>query len=397
MLLVSAVFPPEPIVSANLSRDFAEVMSIMNNVTVLTPSPSRPYGFRFKQQDNPKLSFQHIILDSYAHPKSSIYGRFKESYSFGKATVKYIYEHHKVIDCIYANTWPLLAQYFTVRAAKKYKLPIVIHIQDIYPESLANKLPIIGPLVNYMLRPLDAWILRNATKVIAISEKMKDYLVRMRNIDPSHIEVVINWQDEQPFLQLHKENITSDKNTPFTFMYLGNIGPVAGCDLLIDAFGASKNENNRLIIAGSGSMKDNLIKHVSNHNVKNVEFWPVPDGQVPVTQNKADILLLPIKKGAASTSIPSKLPAYMFSAKPIIATVDHDSDTANAIREAGCGWVVEPENPAALAAMMQTVHAIPKDELNVMGLKGRNYALKHFSKHSNLSKLVSIIEEVAKK
>lgn len=87
----------------------------------------------------------------------------------------------------------------------------------------------------------------------------------------------------------------------------------------------------------------------------------------------------------------------MFSAKPIIATVDQDSDTAHTIREAGCGWVIEPENPAALAAMMQTVLAMPKEELNAMGLKGRNYALEHFSKHSNLLKLVSIIEEVAKK
>jgi glycosyltransferase involved in cell wall biosynthesis len=144
-------------------------------------------------------------------------------------------------------------------------------------------------------------------------------------------------------------------------------------------------------------MKDNLIKHVSNHSVKNIEFWPVPDGQVPVTQNKADILLLPIKKGAASTSIPSKLPAYMFSAKPIIATVDHDSDTAKAIREAGCGWVIEPENPAALAALMQEITTMPKEKLHSMGMNGREYALKHFSKQANLAKLMAVIEQTAKK
>lgn len=393
ILILSAVFPPEPVVSATLSHDIAVALKDKFEVTVLRPAPSRPYGFDFNQEAKTLFTFDHIIMPSNICPQSSVIGRFRESYSFGKAIERYIHQNHQKIDCIYANTWPLFAQYFAIKAAKRYGLPIVLHVQDIYPESLANKLPLIGPLVNNLLRPMDALILSNATKVIAISEKMKDYLVNTRRIHPSHIKVVTNWQDEQPFLNLQLNKLSAGKDDSFTFMYLGNIGPVAGCDLLIDAFGATKTKNSRLIIAGSGSTKDNLIKHVSKNDVKNVEFWPVPDGQVPVTQNKADILLLPIKKGAASTSIPSKLPAYMFSAKPIIATVDHDSDTANAIREAGCGWVIEPENPAALAAIMQKVCEMSKEELDSIGLKGREYALKHYSKNINLSNLVRIIEQ----
>ena len=395
-LIISAVFPPEPIVSANLSKDLAEALSEMNEVKVLSPIPSRPYGFKFDQKTNPKLPFQHIILASYTCPQSSIIGRFRESYSFGKTTERHIHEHHDKIDRIYANTWPLLAQYFTVKAAKKYKLPIVIHVQDIYPESLANKLPFIGPLVNYLLRPMDAWILRNATRVIAISQKMEDYLIKTRKLNPSHIEVVINWQDEKPFLHFQENNILPGKDTPFTFMYLGNIGPVAGCDLLLEVFSSLDTKNRKLVIAGSGSVKDKLIKQVNDQKVSNVEFIPVPDGKVPETQALADILILPIKKGAASTSIPSKLPAYMFSAKPIIATVDYDSDTANAIREAGCGWVVEPEQPEALADLIQNVQGMPKTELIAMGYRGREYALQHFSKKNNLSKLVGIIEGLMK-
>lgn len=392
ILILSAVFPPEPVVSATLSADLAKELAIKNKVTVLSPRPTRPLGFKF---ENPDLNdtFNHIVLQSYVFPESKILGRLRESYSFGKATERYIHEHHESIDRFYANTWPLFAQYFAIKAAIRYHLPIILHVQDIYPESLANKLPIIGPLVKYLLRPMDAWILRNATKVIAISEKMKDHLVKTRSINPSHIEVVTNWQDEQPFLELQKNNISNGKDLLFTFMYLGNIGPVAGCDLLIDAFTSLQYTNIRLVIAGSGSMKDQLMKQVSDQKIGNVEFWPVPDGQVPATQDLADILLLPIKKGAAFTSIPSKLPAYMFSAKPIIATVDYDSDTAQAIREAGCGWVIEPENPAALVVFMQKVYRMSKEELDSIGLKGREFALKHYSKNINLSNLVRLIEQ----
>jgi len=394
MLIISAVFPPEPVVSATLSHDLAMALKENYEVTVLSPAPSRPYGFNHRQNARIPLAFNHIILPSYVCPQSSVIGRFRESYSFGKATERYIHEHHQKIDRIYANTWPLFAQYFAIKAAKRYHLPIVLHVQDIYPESLANKLPLIGTLVNYLLRPMDAWILRNTTKVIAISEKMKDYLVNTRNLNPSHVEVVTNWQDEQPFLNLQQNNLSAGKDDSFTFMYLGNIGPVAGCDLLIDAFNSLQNTNTRLVIAGSGSMKDQLIKQVSDQKINNVEFWSVPDGQVPAIQSKADILLLPVKKGSASTSIPSKLPAYMFSAKPIIAAVDYDSDTANAIQVSGCGWVIEPESSDILTQVMKDVMVLDKRQLNEIGLKGRNYALIKFSKQSNLSKLVSIVERL---
>ena len=45
ILIISAVFPPEPVVSANLSRDLAEELSKNNQVTVLCPKPTRPNGF----------------------------------------------------------------------------------------------------------------------------------------------------------------------------------------------------------------------------------------------------------------------------------------------------------------------------------------------------------------
>jgi glycosyltransferase involved in cell wall biosynthesis len=396
-LIISAVFPPEPIVSANLSKDLANYLIKGNQVTVLRPLPSRPFGFNFDIHIDQEFTYSHITLNSFIFPRSALWGRARESFSFGKQTAKYIANHHRDIAVVYANTWPLLAQYLTVRAAKKYNLPIVLHVQDIYPESLVSKLGFAGHWVSFILRPLDSWILKNSSMVIAISKKMKDYLVKTRKINPLSIEVVKNWQDENPFINLQVENISVDENKQFTLMYLGNIGPVAGCDLLIEAFAALDQKKYKLIIAGSGSMKSSLMQKVKNQQIRNVEFISVPDGAVPETQALADVLLLPIKKGAASSSIPSKLPAYMFSAKPIIASVDNNSDTANAIRESGCGWVVEPEKPIALIELLKKVQNLPKTELISMGNKGREYALKHYSKTNNLTRLVNIIEELIKK
>lgn len=393
VLLVSAVFPPEPVVSASLSKDIASELAKENKVIVICPNPTRPHGFIFEKEICAK-EYEVVRLNSYTCSASKIYNRFRESYSFGKHCFKFIADNHKNIDVIYANTWPLFAQYFTVKAARHYKIPITIHVQDVYPESLSNKLPILNPLINFFLLPIDKYVLGNATKVIAISNKMKNYLVETRQIVSGKIEVVKNWQDEQAFVNYDASlNLIYAANKPFTFMYLGNIGPVAGIDLLIEAFAKADLKNCRLIIAGSGSKKKYLEDKVQKTGLLTIEFWPVPDGKVPEIQSQADVMLLPIKRGAASSSIPSKLPAYMFSKRPIVACVDQDSDTARVIHSANCGWVLPPEDVTKLSKMMQKVAIHSTNDLKEIGENGFKYAMENLSKKKNLEKVIKCITD----
>lgn len=391
VLIVSAVYPPEPVVSARLSSDlYKALIDEGKSAKVIHPKPTRPNGFKFNEDTT--LQENEIIAHSFTCPQSSIIGRFRESVSFGKACAKYIREHHEEIAGIYANTWPLGSQFFIVREAKRYSIPVTMHVQDVYPESLTNKMPsIVGGLFKAMLLPIDKYILKNSDKVIAISENTKTYLVRTRGIKDEKVFVVINWQDETEFLE-YQINAVQEQRNLFTFMYMGNIGPVAGVDLLIDAFESANLKGARLVIAGSGSMKDSLKEKAKNN--QSIEFWDVPNGKVPEIQSKADVMLLPIKKGATSSSIPSKLPAYMFSAKPIIGCMDIDSYTANAIRESGCGFIIEPENEDLLASKMKEIAAKDNKELTEIGKQGQEYALENFSKESNLNNLMHIVIEL---
>lgn len=392
VLIITAVYPPEPVVSANLSADlYHKLSSDGHGVTVVHPKATRPNGFNFG--DSVVCVEDEVITDSFVCPQMSLLGRIRESRSFGSACAAYIRDHHDEINCIYANAWPMFSQMAIVRAAKKYGIPSIIHVQDVYPESLTNKMPTaIGSMVNAIILPMDKYILRNCSRVVAISDKMKNYLAESRAIDKDKISVVVNWQNEKEFLDYQEGSSNCSEGLPFTFMYMGNIGPVAGVDLLIDAFMQAKLECARLVIAGSGSMKEQLMAKAANCGA--IEFWDVPNGKVPEIQSKADVMMLPIKKGAASSSIPSKLPAYMFSAKPIIGCVDEDSDTANAINEADCGWVIEPENVEKLADTMKMVAGINRTTLEDKAKKAQEYGLAHFSKKENLNRLVKVIEEI---
>lgn len=390
ILLISALFPPEPVVSAMLTRDIAQRLSEENNVVVICPRPSRPEGYQFEITEEP-TSYKVIRLNSLLSPASKIIGRLKESYSLGNHSVEYITKNAKDIDCIYINSWPLASQYLIIKAAKKSGIPCVLHIQDIYPESLIGKLPAIARSFFYrLLLPIDKYILRNATKILGISENMISYLSKTRKVERSKFQLIRNWQDDESFL-----NSTSVKNEEsiFTFMYVGSISASAGVQLLIHAFQKAGLSRCRLIIVGNGAEKQDCVELAHKLNNPDIEFLEVIPEEVPSMQSKADVLLLPLKKGISLTATPSKLTAYLFSAKPVIACVEAESDVANILKVAGCGFVVEPEDAKALALAMKNIFGIEKKEMLLMGEMGKEFAISNLSKEANLNKLVNIIQD----
>jgi glycosyltransferase involved in cell wall biosynthesis len=391
ILIINCVFDPEPVVSAQIGKSLAESLyESGEKVTVIAPYPSRPYGFEFKDVLNISNSINSFIskdrlecfyLPSYRYSKSGTFGRLKESISFGWACYNFITKSDVKYDSVYMNTWPVFGQLGVAIACNKKGFPYTIHIMDIYPESMSQRLPLpFKIIVNALLMPIEKYVLRKAKKVIAISNKMKEYLVMTRNLNTQKISVIYNWQDESNFIDI--PSIAGNEKK--VFMYLGNIGPVAGIPFLIESF---SKINAKLIIAGSGSHKEYCKKIANKYKLLDIVFLDVPAGKVAEVQSMADVMLLPIVTGAASTSIPSKLPAYMFSKKAVLVMAEVDSESSFSVINAHCGWVVEYGNTQKLKKTIDNILITEDVKLKEMGLAGFNYALENFSKSKNLSKL----------
>lgn len=394
ILVVTALFPPEPLVSANLSFDIANELSKNNEVVVLSPKPTRPMGIKFSD-DIIAYNFKHIVVNSYTHPKSEVFGRLRESYSFGKKIKEYIDMRYEDIKIIYANTWPIFAQLYLVKVASKYKIPLVLHIQDIYPESISSKIPFLGNILDKILIPLDKKILKESTSIITISNRMRDYLISTRNINKNKVLVVRNWQNDDSFLKIRNSNIDKvEKDNKFIFMYVGSISPSSRVDLIIHSFVKANLSEAKLIVAGSGSDKIRCIEIAKTYNNENIEFDEVSSDEIPNFQSRADVLILSLKKNMARTALPSKLTAYMFSGKPIIASIDLDSEVSEIIKKSNCGFVVEPENENKLSECFINVFNKDKKELIIIGEQSFNCAISFFSKRYNLSKIIENIENL---
>ncbi len=395
VLIISGVFPPEPVTSAQMNYDLAVKLAEKYDVTVLTPKPSRPAGYDFSKCKKAEGNFNQIILDSFVHPKSSLFGRFHESYSFGIMSSEYIKKYHSTIDFVYNDGWQFVSLYQVAKACVKYDIPYIVPIQDIYPESVLTKLPnnsLLQGLFKEIMAPYDRYYISKAAKVRTISNGMAKYLSETRKIPLDNFLVVANWQDDLSFLN-YKSTEKRDDNR-IKFMFAGNNSAQANVDLIINAFIDAHLENAELYVMGGGNANEYCMSIAKERGAKNVFFGPIPDGKVPEVQSKADVMVLALKNGTGKLGIPSKLVAYMLSGKPVIASVELDSDTAEIIRTSECGTVVQPDNPRVLVESFKKYSEMIKDAIIEQGVNSGLYAKKFLSKESNLQKVVDAIEEI---
>lgn len=405
VVIVNGVYPPEPVVSAQMGRDLAVHLAEGGaRVTVLCPFPSRPMGADYgalRPDGRPLVRVEDgvtvVRLPSYSAPQSRLVPRLRESWSFGRHVCAYLKRHLADAEVVYANAWQMLCQALIARCCGGRGLPLIWHVMDLYPESLLPKLPVfLRPVVAAPLAALDGWCVHRAQHTVVPSEGLRQVYLSSRRLAPDQVTTVLNWVDEQRFARLpERREACARYGVPedrFTFLYLGNIGPVAGVELLIESFHRASLSRAQLVIAGDGSAKAKCLDLVKNLGVQEVRFISDPDaGNVPLLQSLGHVCLLPMRKGAGASSIPSKLMAYLLSAKPVLATMDAEGDTARFITEAQCGWVGEPENAGWLAAKMKEVAALPPAVLESLGKKGRDYGLQHFSKSQGVRRLADLV------
>ncbi len=395
ILIITAVFPPEPVTSATLNNDLAVALSEKYNVTVLTPRPSRPAGFDFSNIiANEDKRFKHIILNSFVHPASSFLGRMKESKSFGKAAAKYIEKHHNEIDFVYNDGWQLFSLYIDAKACVKYGIPYIVPVQDIYPESVLTKIPnILGShaIVKMLLFGKDKYYLKHAAKIRTITDSMANYLSSTRKVAIENFMAVANWQNDEEF---NDYKTTFRKNGKTVFMFVGNNNKQANVELMIRAYHAAKLDNAEFRIMGGGNAKSDCMVLAKELEHKDIIFDGVPKGMVATVQKEADAMVLALIGGTGTQGVPSKLTAYMFSGKPVIASMDAEADAAKMILEAKAGYVTKADDVEEFAGSFRIIANHSNEELEEMGGNSRSFAEKKLSRKANLALVCNEIDKI---
>jgi glycosyltransferase involved in cell wall biosynthesis len=413
IVIICAEAPPEPGVSGRVHWDMALFLAAENNeVWLISPFPSRPLGTKYAISNRNKVTqiekdFYHVNINSFIYPKYNLFCRTFESMDFGIKAIRYVNRKIKEYDLIYVSCWPFIGQFMVLIIKKNKKAPLVMNVQDLYPESFFAKIK--SKTLVKILKPLysvDKFIAKRSSHITVISESLKQAHLKIRKTPENKISVLHLWQDETEFVKpvIPKEQILGKYNLmgingKFIYMYLGNIGSVAGVETIINAFAELNIDNSALIVAGSGSHKEKCRLLAERLKISNIFFMEVPPGLKPVAelQSISDILMLPILPEAANSSIPSKLIAYMFSGKPVITSANSFSETASAIKESGCGWITKSNDNSEWTLMMTLAYETDNEKLNIMGRLGFDYAIRNYSKKQGLIKVNELFHKINNK
>ena len=397
-------------VDGQTSSQLAEELARLgHSVHVLAPFPSRPagkvyLGYKRKPFSTSDLSARLRLTRCFntVSAKSTILSRLAENLSFGvSAGLKLLVDSRP--DVIYSNTWPIFASGIVAFIARLRRIPLVLSIQDVYPESLVSQRRIGGKgALHWFLRQCDRLISHAAREVVVISSGFRRLYEANRGVDPDRVHLIPNWNDDSLFdpvpsaacLFRRKLNIPEEA---FVVVCAGNIGVACYAEILVQALASLRDRRQiYLVIAGDGARLDACRSEIDRSNLDRAVIhspWKIED--TGAVLQMADVLALPTRGEQSLASIPSKLIGYLLSARPVIAGVLPESDTARTIVEAGAGWVVDPVSADAMAKSIAQASETPRETLHAMGLAGRKYATRHLTRAANLPSLIRIVENAA--
>ena len=97
-----------------------------------------------------------------------------------------------------------------------------------------------------------------------------------------------------------------------------------------------------------------------------------PAQRLPEVIAAGDIHLVPLKRGLAKSSVPSKTYSILAAGRPLIASVDEGSEIARIIERTGAGIAVPPEDAEAFTKAIRQLLDAP-ERMQQMGEAGREF------------------------
>jgi glycosyltransferase involved in cell wall biosynthesis len=262
--------------------------------------------------------------------------------------------------------------------ARRFRRPLVVVCQDVFPEIAVELKRLENRSLIGMLRVLVAWYLRGADRVVAIGEIMRRRLEE-KGADPGRIVVIPNWVDTQAISPEPHDNAWSREHgllDRFVVMHSGNVGHPQNLDVLIRATTFLRDlDDLAVVIIGGGARKVELMDLAERLETDAVRFLDYqPRETLSLSLSAAHVHYLGLGRGLSGYVVPSRLYGILAAARPILAAVDAESETAAVVESVGCGVVVPPSRPELVAAALRDLYDGRRD-LEAMGRRGRDYVV----------------------
>lgn len=405
VLITTQVFPPETHPSALMVEELAEDLAQRGiEVAIATGFPHHPYGRLYpgysrewiKVED--KKCFRvvrgwHLIHHNHTFLVRTLV-MASQSIAFFLSAAK-----TSRADVVISYGPPLLGPLTSSIIARTLRAKLVTVIYDIYPDIAIELGQLRNPAVIKLARKFERFIFLKSDRIVVLSEGFRRTLIEEKRVAPEKIAVIPVWLDVRDIVPMGRDNswrrqmgIEPEK---FVVLYAGTIGLVSGAEVVVEAARRLESYPDLVFLfVGAGYAKDRVEAEAISSGLKNICFLPFQSRErLSEVQATADISLVTLAPGRGKTSVPSKVIGYMAAARPVVAAVDEGCDTAELIRNSGCGAVVPPGQGGLLAEAILHLYANPEERLT-RGEAGHRHFLQHFERRAVLTRFIETIQNV---
>ncbi len=273
--------------------------------------------------------------------------------------------------------------------------PVVIWVQDLWPESLSATGHVQNLLALKLVERVVRFIYRHADLLLVQSRAFEEPVRGLAYNTP------ITYYPNSVDASFSLPTTDSVSEIPglgsgFSVMFAGNIGTAQAVSVIVEAASMLKEYLDiHFVVLGDGSSRVWMLTQVQQRGLSNLHL----PGRFPVEMmhglmQKASALLVTLAdQPIFAATVPSKIQTYLAAGRPIIACLNGEG--ARLVIEAGAGLATPAEDAKALADAILLLYRKSPREREIMGNNGRRYYKQHFDHERLIDQLIVILKTVS--
>jgi hypothetical protein len=296
-------------------------------------------------------------------------------------------------DVVFATYGPATDLVIGRELARGAKLPLVVDFRDLW-STLPTDTAFATPLHRAAAHRLERRVVRDATRVCAVSPKMAEDIASVHGIAANRAISITNGFDPDDT----KRANDARAGGPFRLMYAGSVH----ADYDLDPFWRAIE---KLAARGAIAPETFRIEFVGNLAVSDLRALGVGafvDTQPYVAHSKvfdelarADALLVVETPGYyAQYGYAAKVFDYILTGKPVVALVEAGGNTARLLGDAGVGYCAEPGDEAGVLAAIEHVLALKGAPPRRVDCDAAPFAA--FNRRHLVARLAATLDDVAR-
>jgi colanic acid biosynthesis glycosyl transferase WcaI len=256
---------------------------------------------------------------------------------------------------------------------------------DLHPDAgialglMSRRNPIVAAL---------AWLSdavhRSADRVIVLGPYMADRIAA-KKVRPERIETINVWSRRDEIYPMPREGHPLRKSLgledKFVAMYSGNMGLAHTFDDFLEAARRLRSRDDMVFLfVGDGPRRKEVVAAKESEGLDNIVLLDYfPREQLHASLSLADVHLISMRREMTGIVVPCKLYGAMASGRPAIFVGPEHCESADAIRESGCGHTIRLGDSDGLVAALEAMAADPETAAS-LGERGRATFLAEYER-----------------